>query len=204
MSNNTAKTGHPEFWNNITSTEEAKGLILDAYLHGKPFEGWLYGDEFYPEKKDTTLDFGCGIGRNANALKAKFKSVDAFDLPGMITLMPDQTREVYSTVSSDWNEVKQKRYNCIHASLVFQHINEDSLRVYLKDMIKMSDWLLMASRTYLDDNKKNLMHVILEYYDIVVLNESLHKILVAPPEHEIHFVTLMRAKSVPIYKAAMK
>ena len=97
-------------------------------------------------------------------------------------------------LTSDWETISQKKYNLIHACLVLQHIDEIYLREYLKDFFKMSSYLLIASRSYLDDDKKNILTILLEYCEIVHISTSIKEVIHARYENEVHFHALLFKK----------
>ena len=184
-----------KLWNALDNVEVAKEAILTGYSQTKNFHSTELSDDFYSLKRDTVLDFGCGLGRNFNVLKSKYKVVDGFDLPNMLKMMSNDAKKQVDLISDDWNVIRNKKYDCIHACLVLQHIDEKYLREYLNDFIKMSKFLVIASRSYLDDNYKNIFSIIKEYYDVEKISEvTEEQCLNANIEDHLHFNMLLKNK----------
>ena len=180
-------------WNSLNDVEVAKEAILTNYsIHGDFSPTDL---SKYYQGAFACLDFGCGVGRNFPLLNEKCKEVHAFDLPNMLKLMTKEDRESVKSVGDDWDTLKKiNGFDVIHACLVLQHIDETYLREYLKDFVKMSDRLVLASRSYLDDDGKNVMKILLEYYDVVELTDTVEHCLTATPEEHLHFQGLFKKK----------
>jgi hypothetical protein len=108
------------------------------------------------------LDFGAGIGRNTYALTSQFKSANifAYDNPQMLEhfitygVVKHQTHPSEITnlkVTSDWSDLKHAKFDCILATLVFQHIIEVDLMSYLGDIRNMTKRLIVSGRRFNDD-----------------------------------------------------
>lgn len=119
----------------------------------------LIGDK---NKNLQILDFGFGIGRNIFDFSLNFRNWKFFgyDNPNMI----DKAKE-YSNVRfgkticeysnleiiSDWDLLKTKKFDCIYATIVFQHIHEKDLNLYLTDIKSMTNRLIVSGRRFNDD-----------------------------------------------------
>jgi 2-polyprenyl-3-methyl-5-hydroxy-6-metoxy-1,4-benzoquinol methylase len=151
------------FWESV-NIENAGDRILTG------FNGHLKDIKPYETLIDlcgngnTVLDFGCGVGRHSVALSKNFKRVYGFDLKQMISLVPIENRVSNIKYSSDWANVKNKKFDVILASIVFQHIDDTELRSYLKDMVNMSDTIVLHSRTWMDDTNSLVSDIVKEYY----------------------------------------
>ena len=182
-----------KIWNNATDVDEAKDWIFSGYKDTKDFSPTILDESYYP-KVETCLDFGCGVGRNFDVLKTKFFSIDAFDLPNMLRFMTQEDREKVRITYDNWNDVKINKYDIIHACLVLQHIDEEYLRSYLKNFVDMSELLLLVGRSYLDDNLKNVLKIVLEYYNILKISSPKELCLSVDPSEHHHYTCLLKRK----------
>ena len=112
------------------------------------------------------LDFGCGMGRNLQAmLDTKWKLV-GYDSKEMISrakkfLKNPNRIDFYM----DWNDVKKLKFDWVIASLVFQHIQHKALRNYLQDLQKMTNNLLINGRMF-NDHGGNTWDIVFEYFNL--------------------------------------
>lgn len=130
----------------------------------------------------TILDFGCGIGRNAIFLATNYPKwrIFGYDNDKMLDQMKNFSQQKYNksisdiqnlTIVDDWNIVKSKKFDYIYATLVFQHIKEDSLLTYLADIKIMTKNLLVFGRRY-NDHSSNNTWAILEKAGLLPINIS--------------------------------
>jgi hypothetical protein len=65
---------------------------------------------------------------------------------------------------SDWDRLKTIKFDCIYATIVFQHIHEKDLNVYLQDIKNMTNRLIVSGRRFnddmIDDNYKNTWQIL--------------------------------------------
>ena len=123
------------------------------------------------------LDFGSGVGRNAFPMSDYSSKwhIDCYDNIQMHHKAEQFLKERYNKQMSDydrikfltnWQKVKENKYDCIVAILVFQHIIEPELVDYLNDIKKMTRKLVVAGRRCLDGfdipNQKRSVWDILE------------------------------------------
>lgn len=108
------------------------------------------------------LDFGCGVGRNIfefsqNSPNWRFYG---YDNPNMLDkaneyskIKFNKTIYDYSNLEliSDWDRLKTMRFDCIYATIVFQHIHERDLNKYLEDIKRMTNKLIVSGRRFNDD-----------------------------------------------------
>lgn len=152
-------------WNNVESLTLEK--VVDLVLtNGTPetinSDIWLVpviGDK---SKSLSVLDFGCGVGRNIfdfsiNCANWRFYG---YDNPNMINKANEYSNirfskniQQYSNLEffSDWDKLKTMKFNCIYATIVFQHIHEKDLSVYLSDIKNMTNRLIVSGRRFNDD-----------------------------------------------------
>ena len=110
------------------------------------------------------LDFGCGVGRNTIALSNMYNSVFGFDLPSMIELIPEENKSENITYSYDWSTIRDLSFDCVLSSLVFQHIEDEELKNYLYDLSKMTDKMIMHSRTWIDHTETKVLDIVEKYF----------------------------------------
>jgi cyclopropane fatty-acyl-phospholipid synthase-like methyltransferase len=157
------------FWDSLDK-ETAGDAILTGY------KGDLAYMPLYEEVHNkvpgghSVLDFGCGVGRNIPSLVNKFEKVVGYDFPNMLDLVPEGRKQVSNdpyklSYSSNWDYVSLQKYDCIFASLVFQHIDEEELNTYLSDMQGMLvNKLVVHSRTTLDNGTTLVLPIIEKYF----------------------------------------
>ena len=138
-------------WSEIAAgdADELRERILTGYKSGKPFTPYVPTLPL-SESIESVLDFGCGLGRNFPYLKTIASRVEGFDLPQMIERCRTLGMEPVSRLSSDWSDVRTRRYDLIFASLVLQHIDTDECRRYLADFAAMAPHVYLLTRTRSD------------------------------------------------------
>jgi hypothetical protein len=52
---------------------------------------------------------------------------------------------------SEWDTLKSFRFDCIYATIVFQHIHEKDLNNYLQNIKQMTNKLVVSGRRFNDD-----------------------------------------------------
>ena len=178
-----------DVWLNATE-DDAGDLILTGYT------GDFKDMPVYEEVRSLfgygsiALDFGCGIGRNSVALTDTYDKVIAFDLPSMINLVPEDNKLSSITYTTDWNYVKGLKFDTVLASLVFQHIEDAELNEYLNDISKMTDKIVIHSRTWIDHSETKVLPILEKYF---IMDSIEHT---ADPNNPIddHFIAVMRTK----------
>lgn len=117
------------------------------------------------------LDFGCGIGRNAIPLAITYTNLQiyGYDNPKMINQMKQFCEQKYSKslqqiknleIITDWSGVKKHKFDYIYATLVFQHISEHALSIYLQDIKNLTNYLIVGGRRFNDDGYKNTWEIL--------------------------------------------
>jgi SAM-dependent methyltransferase len=110
----------------------------------------------------SVLDFGCGVGRNIFDFSQNFSNWKfyGYDNPNMINKANEYSKirfnksiDDYSNVEfiSDWDRLKTMKFDCIYATIVFQHIHEKDLNTYLQDIKRMTNRLIVSGRRFNDD-----------------------------------------------------
>lgn len=117
-----------------------------------------------PHNWQYVLDFGCGVGRNTKALSQTYVKAIGYDLPNMISLVPEENKGSNIAYTSDWDKIKGIPFDTVLASLVFQHIHDDELDTYLRDM--NTDKLVLHSRTWMDDTNTEVLTIVEKYFNM--------------------------------------
>jgi len=180
-------------WLNATS-EDAGDLILTGYTG--EFKDMPVYDEVISLTKSSdghsqyALDFGCGVGRNTIALSKDYSKVVGFDLPSMISLVPIENQSNNILYTSDWDTVKSFRFDVVLASLVFQHIDDDELDSYLKDLFKMTNKIVLHSRTWIDHSESKVLPIVEKYFIIDSIEHT------QDPNNPIddHFIAVLKGR----------
>jgi SAM-dependent methyltransferase len=147
--------------------------VADYILTGrkvKDFKPENYLFKYIGNKDESliVLDFGCGIGRNTFGLGEYSNkwNVWGYDNDNMLYHINNycnnkynKSRLYFSNVkfTSNWEELKKMKFDVIFACLVFQHIHEDDLHLYLKVIRTITNKLIVSGRRFNDDiiNGKN-------------------------------------------------
>lgn len=136
-------------WEKVADLNVAREIVLTGWgskTDKLPSDDWLF-DQFNGWG-GRVLDFGCGVGRNIVALSKRNHEVVGFDFPSMIQLLGKEKGSLPSNVrlETDWEKVKAERFDVTVATLVFQHIHQADLWLYLEDLISMTRSICIHSR----------------------------------------------------------
>lgn len=165
-------------WSEISDFKLDK--VVDLVLtngNAKTIESDMWLTQFIGNKNENLkiLDFGCGVGRNIFDFSINFPNWNfyAYDNINMLEKSKEYSRirfnrfiEEYENVifTSDWELIKTKKFDCIYATIVFQHIYENDLNIYLQDIKKMTNKLIVSGRRFNDDtldgNYKNTWQIL--------------------------------------------
>jgi hypothetical protein len=127
------------------TADDLREQILAGYKSGKPFTPYVPTVEL-PSRIAWVLDFGCGVGRSFPYLKTIAGHVAGFDLPPMIERCRTLATESIDLLSSDWSDVRSRRFDLIVAALVLQHIEPAACTAYLTDFARMAPRVYLLTR----------------------------------------------------------
>jgi 2-polyprenyl-3-methyl-5-hydroxy-6-metoxy-1,4-benzoquinol methylase len=142
--------------------DEVSHLILTNKKACEFFtDDWLYDMIGFKEDNINVLDFGCGIGRNSfgMALHSPIWNVVGYDNQQMINKTSEYQLLKYGnnilpsnlTFSSNWDMLKESKFDGILCCLVLQHIHESDLNTYLTNFKKMTKIVIVHGRRFNDD-----------------------------------------------------
>jgi SAM-dependent methyltransferase len=140
------------FWTSLAetgNTDEIREEILAGYKDGKPFTPYRPTIAL-PERVESVLDFGCGLGRNFPFLAGIARTVAGFDLPAMIARCHSTAAPAIDLLSSDWSQLRRLHFDLIFASLVLQHVEPHPMRAFLRDFSHMAPAVYLITRTNTD------------------------------------------------------
>lgn len=157
-----------DFWENMSLSE---GIEYFTELNKDP------GSHVYlMENGKKALDFGCGAGRNINKILENFDTVVAYDLPNILNITKkfnDKFDNTKCTFTSNWQEVSNQKFDCILADSVFNHVEKKELLIYLEDMQKMTNKIIVHGKRIMDDKEKDLLSILNKYFDVEVIKSYL-------------------------------
>ena len=156
-------------WSNVDKLNLEKVIdlvITNGTSQSIQSDDWLLPIIANKNIENTILDFGCGVGRNILSFSQKMPKwqMYGYDNPNMLQKMQEYTNIRFNKsliyfnnvrVSFDWDFLKTKRFDCIYAVLVFQHIYEKDLNIYLQDIKKMTNRLVVKGRRFNDERSDN-------------------------------------------------
>ncbi len=135
-----------EHWRQVASLDDVgvRDAILSGYADGKPFTPYVPTIDI--GRPARVLDFGCGLGRNLPYLTGVATEVVGFDLPEMIERVGALDWPGAVSFESDWDRVREQRFDLVFASLVFQHVEPAPLERYLADVFTIAPCCYLLSR----------------------------------------------------------
>jgi len=142
--------------------KNAANLIITGAKGFTPEEGFEPAQNFINwmlKSHKSILDFGCGVGRNTFSLAKKYKYVDVFDFPNMINMLVQNSKfKICKNIGvyTDWNIVKNRKYDAIFCCLVLQHFHPEDLIVLLEEFTNMTSFLYVGTRSYTDFIHENM------------------------------------------------
>jgi SAM-dependent methyltransferase len=105
------------------------------------------------------LDFGCGVCRNSIAYAMRRPDIQfvGYDSAEMVGRVTEYCRFRFSaelpanlTLLSNWESVCSRRYDVAYATLVFQHVPHDDIRMYVSGLKQCAGRLAIYGRRYSD------------------------------------------------------
>lgn len=137
-------------------------VLTNGTIENIQADTWLLNKIETESNHKSILDFGCGVGRNIFQFSTERPNWNfiGYDNVNMIEKAKEFSKkrfnksvEEYSNVKliNDWQLIKSKRFDCIYATIVFQHIHETDLNLYLQDIKQMTSKLIVSGRRFNDD-----------------------------------------------------
>ena len=114
------------------------------------------------------LDFGCGFGRNLQGMPEKWEVV-GYDNPQMLKRVPEYAiakggKRVKAELVSDWNDLRERKFDAVLATFVFQHVPPLVLEAYLVDLQFMTPKLVVLGRCWLDADDRHSLWPLVEKF----------------------------------------
>jgi hypothetical protein len=149
-------------WNKINTLSLDKVVdmvITNGTVHTIKSDTWLLQYMGEESSRESILDFGSGVGRNIFDFSSKRTNWEfvGYDNPSMIEKSNEYLRVTNRTfptnvcLTDDWESLRLRKFSCVYATLVFQHILEDDLNRYLSDIKSMTTRLIVSGRRFNDD-----------------------------------------------------
>ena len=166
-----------EAWAEIASTTndvELKECLMRGYGEVEDLPHDELDLLYTKRRKYKILDFGCGIGRNFRYLKSFATEVHGYDTPEMIERCNELCSTEIDLLTSDWDRIKEERYDIVVAYHVFQHLTDpDHVRAFLEDLSKITSSLYLLTRCYMDSpNADNVAKIIQEDPNFEIVMEN--------------------------------
>lgn len=143
-----------ELFNKRALLHKNENAVLDAFnsdsiKHSNVYHHFLTKQVvkkyLRPNKNDTLLDFGCGVGRFSSFLSPIVKDIYGVDTSiEMINVANDNKNSElsnvhYFNITSQKLPLEDQTINKIFSIWVMGHINDDDLRVTIKEMNRVLD-----------------------------------------------------------------
>jgi len=150
--------------NGKTMDEIISLIVTNKNLEITTHDDWIMSEIGTPDQNFKLLDFGCGVGRNTFGFSEnKNWNIVGYDSDVMLENSKEYCKLKFNKninefknviFSSDWNLVSTMKFDCIYATLVFQHIFENDLSKYLQDIKVMSNRMVVMGRRFNDEIDK--------------------------------------------------
>jgi len=175
-----------QHWNSLNKENVQEQILTGATQNGfKP--ATVSG--MFPKASNAVLDFGCGIGRNVDVLRAHFhpEYMIGYDLPNMINLMPLETKVRYDRLTSEFDVIEEIKPRVVYASLCFQHIPTLLLTKYFERLAAWPCLLYVLTRRYNDGDKDDILDMISCHFNAVWLSQDASGLYDCPGNPELHW-----------------
>lgn len=178
-----------------------------------------------PNEALKVLVFGCGFGRDLQGMLDVKWEVTGYDNAEMLKRVPEYfaskgAKPVKAELVSDWEYLRERKFDAVLATFVFQHVPPPALEAYLADLQKMTPKLVVLGRGWHDtDNRHSIWPRVEKYFkpvkpiefetlddNILVVFESLnyHQPLVQPQPEKKEAAAEMKPDKVEKPKPASK
>lgn len=147
-----------EYWLNFADTANIDDLAKD--LHGswnKDKKSYANHSEIDSEalkiiknsQTKNVLDFGVGMGRNAEYLSSIFENTYGYDTPPMIKNL-SMARNSSEKLFSSWENTESRQYDLVFEATVMQHMPPQEVIHRLYSISYISPYLFSITRSYND------------------------------------------------------
>lgn len=154
-----------EPWRQIAASRPEEE-VMEYILTGWQKKGWHDNACPLPRLFDRgdnrlrVLDLGCGLGRTLHGLRQSTRwRLAGFDSPEMIARAQEAiSSEIWWT--SDWEEVRSRRWDCVHACFVFQHVTPAAIAQYCRDLPAMTSQVVVRGRDWNDHSRLSVRELL--------------------------------------------
>jgi 2-polyprenyl-3-methyl-5-hydroxy-6-metoxy-1,4-benzoquinol methylase len=190
----------PPEWSDIAekSEDDIREYILTGYKRGKKFEPYALPLLTSPEV-NAILDFGCGLGRNFDGMRALGAKAYAYDLPEMIKACAKFGEPRDITLLDTWEGVLAQRYDMAMAILVFQHIADPpEFFQAVTRLSQCSTYLYLLTRVYVDGTLKNTLAEVLatRQWEVISSSEAEKGLTDYTHPSQWHYDVVLRTKNL--------
>ena len=159
-------------WNDIANTSDEnfiKERITGFSKYWKPNSMPIEVSSLIPQGS-VIVDFGCGLGRNAESLMKLSPHVIGYDIPEMIDKLTQKTHP-YERVSSNLREVLDGA-DVVYESVVIQHIlSIEELEQIAQDIQDSSVQLFISLHNTVIPDSNNFVSSLLKWDLVVSLDD---------------------------------
>ena len=160
-------------WKDLIPGGSESSLVGSVYAGAKSFEDLKPEVDAIaalgsPTATLKVLDFGCGFGRNLQGMPEKWE-VTGYDNPQMLKRVPEYfasrgPKLVKAELVYDWNELRERKFDAVLATFVFQHVPPPALEAYLVGLQFMTPKLVVLGRCWHDTDDRHPIWPRIEKY----------------------------------------